>query len=765
MASAGVASVGVAGALGLAVASAVASAEAFSFLGMPKDALRSWLVERAPDRADEVMDLLTHGQRAFMVEGFQPNGFAGIKNGSKYEAHRRIFEKNAADLHKANKAILIRKSVMKEGDLKQLNGSILLPVEKDNGRSCPRIVTHMSHGTKGHPSYNDSVDMVRHLQVYKRRRLPMARDFADLLCDMWEHFPDAKFLHAAVIDAASAFETYPLSFDKCKLVWSLMDIMKDGEVVQVYKGAVAGMFGDRGAGDTWDILGDLCDALHNTASNLFKSKTYVDDLGAFAPPVPSDVDPLTPRWHYHDTADVIPSALPGCELHPGTRYAIMDAVVEARDNLARLAGPNSTKLKKVKIYSGYTELLGWYMDLRYSHFYMSPLRSKLDKLAHYLFNLVPAGVSKATYKIMQSLTGLLCWFSQALPLGKSFVYSLFQCERCGQNLVTLSKTAQRDLDFWRAMIRVALEEPVLVGCPIALLRTTCVPSTYIVTDACTGVGAGGWISNTPSWSPDSDKWWFILRWTPQELAAIQSRLTNIPPPADDDDRAMVEKAVRSYMVPDTVQYEVPLPKLTINVLEFATPVFLIMVCAPFLKGQVVSIGVDNTAALCWLVHHKSSSGVADNLLKLLALTCALYNIRIVAHHVKGIVNYLSDWKSRVQGVERCDPHEHLLNAQTASFPLALQAITRTATTDRRLAVRQLLSLVLLNDEPMDTVTLITTMFSLRTTCDPNMVEDVQIKKVLDSFQRFHNKHGVPPVPTIPNNIDDAVNMCDVWDRL
>ena len=445
-----------------------AKVDAFAFSGMPQTELRAWLQEKAPQKVDLVMDLMSHGQRAFMLKGFTPNGFDEIRNGAKYELHRKIFEKNAADLHKANKAILIKKTVLKVGDLAQLHGAILLPVEKDGGKSCPRIVTHMSHSTRSHPSYNDSVDMDRHLKAYRRRKLPMLKDFADLLCEMKEHFPGVKFLHAAVIDAASAFETYPLSFEKCKLVWSLIDILRDGEVMQVYKGGVAGMFGDRGAGDSWDVLGDLLDELHNAASTLFKSKTYVDDLGAFAPPLVSDVDPSVPRWHYKDTRDVTPSTLPGCEMCPGTRYAIMDAVVEARDNLARLAGPNSTKLKKVKIYSGYAELLGWHFDLRYTHFYVTPLRPKLDKMAHYLFNIVPIGSVKTNFQTMQSLTGLLCWFSQAIPLGKSFVYTLFQCQRCGPHVVVIHAAAQRDLTFWRALVRVALEEPVLVGCPLEL---------------------------------------------------------------------------------------------------------------------------------------------------------------------------------------------------------------------------------------------------------------------------------------------------------
>ena len=46
---------------------------------------------------------------------------------------------------------------------------------------------------------------------------------------------------------------------------------------------------------------------------------------------------------------------------------------------------------------------------------------ELEKMAHYLFNIVSEDVDEVDLVTMQVLTGLLCWFSVALPIGKSFV--------------------------------------------------------------------------------------------------------------------------------------------------------------------------------------------------------------------------------------------------------------------------------------------------------------------------------------------------------
>lgn len=730
--------------------------------GLKEDQLEAWLWKKAPSHCIRVMYLLRHGQLAAMLPSFKPNGFVGVKNNSLYESHKCIHEENAVGLWEAGKAALLRAPVVTADDKAQLMGYRVHPVPKFE--SMHRIVTHMSFGTAAHPSYNSSVNWEDHLSVYPRYPLVTVHQLADIACALRREFPAAGFLHGAVVDAKGAYEIFPVSFEKFLLLWSQLDICLDGEVIRVLKGAVAGMFGDAGAGDTWDIIAKCLGDIHNRASKLFKSRTYVDDMIIFAPPVISDVDPAKVRHFYFNADDVIPRVREGASaLVPGTRYAIIDAVVEARENLACMAGPGSTTLKKTKIFSGFLEGIGWEFDLRYSHFDILPLRGKLDKIAHHLFNLTHEGVTSAPLTVMESITGLLCWFATAIPMGKAFVYSLFQCRRIAGGFVTIHPAAARDLTYWRALIRTALEDPHLVGCPLELLRTDRLPDCYIVNDACTGIGAGGWMSTSATWVPKTSYLWFILRWSVQEKIAIEARLLPCGQP-DDIQWTVVEKALQSYTIPDGKVIANPCPKLTINVLEFAIAVFMIMMVAPLIAGKVVSISGDNTAALCWLVRNKSSSGAADTLLKLLSLTCVIYNIRLVAHHTRGVDNFLADWQSRVLGVAECDPLEVVQLVAEQSSEEFLRHMQDVDPTDRRSVCRRLLSFALINPDVPSVDTVIRMMVCLRDAPTVNMVTNSDIPFVMDAFQRLVDLNA-HPYEGIPDSIQDAVIAAREWEMV
>ncbi len=728
--------------------------------GLDRVRLRQWLDARAPLHTAKVMDLLINGQRALMKPEFKPNGFVGVKNNNLYESHKCIHEENAVGLWEAGKAVLLRAPTVAKSDVAQMMGYRVHPVPKFE--SVDRIVTHMSYGTAQSPSYNDSIDWDQHYDFYPRFPLVTVNQLADIACDMRREFPNARFLHGAVIDAKGAYEIFPLSYEKFLLLWSQLDIVLDGESVRVFKGAVAGMFGDAGAGDTWDIIAKCLSDIHNAASKLFKSRTYVDDMIVFAPPVPSDVDPSKERFFYSNADDVVPRVREGAlPLAPGTRYAIIDAVVEARENLACMAGPASTTLKKTKIFSGFLEGIGWDFDLRYSHFDILPLRGKLDKIAHHIFNLVREGDVSASGDVMNSITGLLCWFATAIPMGKAFVYTLFQCRRLVGGRVSIHPAAARDLTFWRALLRTALEDPHLVGCPLELLRTRRLPECYIINDACTGIGAGGWISSGPTWIPQESYLWFVLRWTPAEVEAIAARLLPCGQP-DDDQWVVVERSLQFYTIPDAGVVANPCPKITINVLEFAIAVFMIMMVAPLLAGQVVSISGDNTAALCWLIKNKSSSGSADTLLKLLSLTCVIYNIRLVAHHTRGIHNFLADWQSRVLGIESCDPPEAVALVSQQSTAEFFQHIHDVDPTDRRSVCRRLLSFALINADTPSVDTIVRMMVCLRAAPEVNMVANKDVPRVMDAFQRLVDLDA-HPATGIPGTIQDAVVAARDWD--
>ena len=76
----------------------------------------------------------------------------------------------------------------------------------------------------------------------------------------------------------------------------------------------------------------------------------------------------------------------------------------------------------------------------------------------------------------------------------------------------------------------------------------------------------------------------------------------------------------------------------------------------------------------------------------------IYTIRIVVHHVRGIHDQLSDWISRVLGIEHTDPHNRLTSVDMSSPSLALESLQQwLASIDqpsRRTVCRVLISLAM-----------------------------------------------------------------------
>ncbi len=196
----------------------------------------------------------------------------------------------------------------------------------------------------------------------------------------------------------------------------------------------------------------------------------------------------------------------------------------------------------------------------------------------------------------------------------------------------------------------------------------------------------------------------------------------------------------------------------INVLEFAIVVFALMFWAPVLRGRVVSIGTDNTACLCWLMKNKSAPGIADALLKILALVCLLYDIRIVAHHVAGIINFLGDWLSRVKGIDICDARHFLAGAQRNSQDRFLAELLAMAEPDsqftRRDICRAVLTRVLIHSDEMTLPLLISIMVALQRVPGISGFPDSRVFQIMDGFCKAEDR-GDDVSAGIPSKIHDA----------
>ena len=121
------------------------------------------------------------------------------------------------------------------------------------GKLC-RLVVHMPKGTCKSPSYVESVYIDQHMKHYPRDPMPRIHKYADWLHSFRHRYPNAGYLHAAIVDAKSAFQQFPLSFEKFLLVWMRLQVKRGAEWIQLRVGHVVGTFGDIGAGDTWGLV-------------------------------------------------------------------------------------------------------------------------------------------------------------------------------------------------------------------------------------------------------------------------------------------------------------------------------------------------------------------------------------------------------------------------------------------------------------------------------------------------------------------------------
>jgi hypothetical protein len=384
--------------------------------------------------------------------------------------------------------------------------------------------------------------------------------------------------------------------------------------------------------------------------------------------------------------------------------------LSARNVIAHLMGSQATTKKRVKVYKGHLEALGWHFDLHYDRWFVAPKHEKILKIFYFLFVAIPPTATTATSKSIEIISGLLNWYMSAIPMGRCFTHSLFKLGHKWKHVVDLSPMAIRDLSFWRALILSALTDMSILGAPITSLCLNLLPSWFIHTDASTGIGGGGFLSSMNIWTCNNRNPIFVLRWTLEELEAIKL----IHEGAQATDTHMQEVNIEDmtkFMVQaqDTeLNLQTRVRKININILEFASAVYALLLWSFRLKGQVVDIGTDNTACLCWLVKQKAQSISADRLLKILAINCIISNIRIRSHFIPGVNNLIPDYLSRnlewsfldqTQEAVRLagrtqDNFTTLLVEETYTHQQLCRAIIhRSLTIDQPLAVTELLATV------------------------------------------------------------------------
>ena len=169
--------------------------------------------------------------------------------------------------------------------------------------------------------------------------------------------------------------------------------------------------------------------------------------------------------------------------------------------------------------------------------------------------------------------------------------------------------------------------------------------------------------------------------------------------------------------------------MNINVLEFSSAVFALLLWAHHLRNLVVDVGTDNTACLCWLIRQKARSVAADRLLKIMAMMCSAFNIRLQAHFIRGEDNFVPDFLSRDLEWSFLDDHAALRGFRGTS-----DADVLDPTLSHQALCRIVLHRALVNEEPIAVTELYATLAALQSTASSvDITVDPRLEEVLDDI--------------------------------
>ena len=294
---------------------------------------------------------------------------------------------------------------------------------------------------------------------------------------------------------------------------------------------------------------------------------------------------------------------------------IAGSVEEYLGSIRSLFGEEGVNNEKISLWKDKIEAIGW--ELNFRSWRAQPKKKGMAKLMVLLFDTIPFGAITISSETMNKLTGTLNWYAAGIPAGKAFTASLFACKAQGKSKTfSLTQEAQHDLMFWRALVYVAYRLPFVLGAQIQNIRRDAKASVFLRTDASSEIGGGAVMSLTLGGPPVAMKKEEI-RWTREEI------------------RVFIENNV------------------SINVLEYFTVVFYVMLWSSSLAGKVVHVESDNTAAVSWLKKNrtKGRNPLSDSLAKLFTLFCIRKEISLLSTHLPGRLNDAADLRSR--DLSRC----------------------------------------------------------------------------------------------------------------
>jgi len=592
------------------------------FAGLGEEELRESM-DGYP-RASHLMDLKSHGQRSCASESFVPNGGVGFRQSASYKEHSAVCHKHLFDLAARGWAIVVPWADVPEADQRRTHVNPVQMAASSNPNGLGRCCINLSYQTPGPrhnrgaklKSLNECCDDGASDALYPATELPNVRDICEMACDARARCEGVEDLSAATIDIEKAYRQFQVSAEAA--LHRAIIIYVGGVALVVY--TLAGWFGDKKAGHCYNLTGGYID---------YKLNRGLREAGVI-----EGVEIASVTYIY-DTA-----LLSG-------ESKIEPCRGEARKHARAVHGPECIAPEKDILWGQHPVIIGWELDLRYDRWTVCPKPQAIDKIYAALHLVLPENFCDensevyVTRRTLIRVASLLSWYSVGLSVGNAFVHSLFKNAGYGgmneRRLVSLN--SKRDVSWWRAVSAASMRDPHVLAADISSVRTNLVPTVFVVGDASTSTGGGGWVGPSLAEASATNKASF--RWSTEELAVFKDfEETHEGKPLD------------------------------INVMEYFTIIFLVMLWGRDLAGQRVGIRCDNTAAVSWLQKSRASnkSPVAEAMVHAFSLYCIRMRIVLVPLHIRGVDNVLADNLSRVlfvhvQGV----PEEAAVDTRVASW--------------------------------------------------------------------------------------------------
>ena len=233
------------------------------------------------------------------------------------------------------------------------------------------------------------------------------------------------------------------------------------------------------------------------------------------------------------------------------------------------------------------------------------------------------GELKISLDDLRKLLGLLRWYQAVIPFSSTFALQglLTTRERlaAGQSrmdakLISLRHDALKELKHWKFIVGQGLSDEAAWSAPMWFLAKASSDQAEleIWTDAATSVG-GGYHLLLPNSADGTAGHFGQFLWSVEERAIFGTS---------------------------------GLESTDINVLEFVTAILAVITERETLRGRIVRINVDNTAAISWLNKLRVKHEWGQMWVALLVYVMLEYKIVIVCIHIAGVLNITADDLSR-----------------------------------------------------------------------------------------------------------------------